>query len=85
MYIVIINLTLCLIMIRDKYKARRNQWRTRERTLWTLALLGGAIGGWVAMVLSRHKTNHRLFAVGFALLAMVQSVALIWLLSMVLI
>jgi uncharacterized membrane protein YsdA (DUF1294 family) len=46
---------------RDKVAARRDARRTRERTLWTLVLAGGVVGGWVGMLQFRHKTLHRSF------------------------
>ena len=42
-----------------------------------LAVLGGSLGGCLAMRLFHHKTRHRSFAVGFPLLLVVQAVALI--------
>jgi len=46
---------------RDKLAARRDARRTRERTLRTLVLAGGVVGGWVGMLQFRHKTLHRSF------------------------
>jgi uncharacterized membrane protein YsdA (DUF1294 family) len=41
----------------DKWRASRNAWRVPERTLITLALLGGWPGAYLAMKLLRHKTS----------------------------
>lgn len=40
----------------DKYAARRNQWRTPEKILHGLEMLGGWFGGFVAQQVLRHKT-----------------------------
>lgn len=45
----------------DKRKARLGEWRTRERTLHILALLGGWPGSFIAMRVVRHKNAKTLF------------------------
>lgn len=59
-------------MYSDKEKAKQERWRTPEATLWRIAMLGGAIGSYIGMKMFRHKTKHRLFAIGFPLLAVLQ-------------
>ncbi len=66
-----INLALLLTMKIDKNRAKSNQYRISEKTLWILALVGGAIGGTLGMQLFRHKTKHIAFTVGFPVLAIV--------------
>ncbi len=51
----------------DKYRAKHNRWRVPEKTLLTLSFLGGAIGGYLAMILFRHKTQKVYFHVVNAL------------------
>ncbi len=70
-YFVIINLVLLLVMKLDKKRAQHNRYRISEKTLWILALAGGAVGGTVGMQLFRHKTKHKAFVAGFPLLAIV--------------
>jgi len=43
----------------DKVKAQKNQYRISERTLWTLAIIGGALGGTAGMRLT--ETTLHLF------------------------
>ena len=57
----------------DKWKARRQKWRIRERTLFLLAALGGSLGGLAGMAVFRHKTRHKKFWIGFSLLLLVQA------------
>ena len=65
----------------DKRRARRAAFRVAEKTLFLLALLGGAPGGLLGMELFRHKTRHWTFVWGFRILTLLQLAGLLWLLS----
>lgn len=65
------NVLMYILMWVDKRRAETEKWRISERTLWVIAFLGGAIGGWLAMRLFRHKTKHTSFAVGLPGLSIV--------------
>jgi uncharacterized membrane protein YsdA (DUF1294 family) len=80
-YFILINLTLLLVMKLDKNRAQHNRYRISEKTLWILALAGGAIGGTAGMQLFRHKTKHKAFVAGFPLLAIVDVIIAAILLS----
>ena len=41
----------------DKRKASKGKWRTKEKTLLLLSFLGGAFGGYPAMLIFHHKTK----------------------------
>ena len=71
-YVIVLSLILLILMYTDKQKAIKQQWRISEKTLFILAIFGGAIGGVLGMYLFRHKTKHNRFAFGFSLLAAVQ-------------
>lgn len=71
-YVIVLSLILLILMYTDKQKAIKQQWRISEKTLFTLAIFGGAIGGVLGMYLFRHKTKQNRFAFGFSLLAAVQ-------------
>ena len=43
-YLLSINIIAFLAMGRDKWKAKKGHWRTQEKTLLTLVILGGGIG-----------------------------------------
>ncbi|MFK9091227.1 DUF1294 domain-containing protein [Bacillus salipaludis] len=73
----IMNIVGFLIMGEDKKRAKKHEYRIRERTLWLVALFGGAIGTTAGMQLYRHKTKHLSFKIGFPVLAVVELVLLI--------
>ncbi len=70
-YIGVMSIILLVFMYVDKQRAIHKEWRISEKTLLSLGLFGGAIGGVLAMYLFRHKTRHNSFAFGFTLLAAV--------------
>ena len=43
-YLLSINIIAFLAMEWDKWKAKKGHWRTQEKTLLTLVILGGGIG-----------------------------------------
>lgn len=74
LYLVIINVITFVIFGVDKYKAIRQEWRIRESTLLGLALIGGSIGGWLAMYIFHHKTKKVKFFVGIPVILVIQTV-----------
>lgn len=79
--ITIMNVIGLAIMRIDKTRAKRHQYRISEKTLWLVAILGGAIGTTLGMQLFRHKTKHVSFKIGFPLLAVIQLVLFFLLLT----
>jgi uncharacterized membrane protein YsdA (DUF1294 family) len=63
-----------VLMRSDKEKAIRNKWRIPEKTLLTVAALGGSIGCFCGMRIFHHKTRHPLFSVGLPVMMAVQIV-----------
>ena len=66
---------------RDKRAATRGQWRTPERTLHTIELLGGWPGALLAQRLFRHKTrdpSYRLVFLGIIALHGLLWIAGLW-------
>ena len=45
----------------DKGKAKRGTWRVSEKALLSLSFFGGALGGYLAMHIVRHKTKKWYF------------------------
>lgn len=77
-YLLIINAAGFLLMLIDKWKARKNRWRIPEATLMAAAALGGSPGCLLGMYLVRHKTQHPKFALGIPLILAVQVVIATW-------
>ncbi len=71
-YLVIINAAGFLFMLIDKRKAQKNLWRIPERTLMTIAALGGSLGVLLGMQVFRHKTKHLKFTIGVPIILSVQ-------------
>ncbi len=65
-WLIILNIIAYITMALDKSRAVRGRSRQRipEKTLFTLAAIGGAAGIWIAMLTRRHKTKHRSFVIG---------------------
>jgi len=56
----------------DKTQARRGGWRIPELVLHALAVVGGAIGGWIGLLGLHHKTRHPVFPLVLAVALAVQ-------------
>ena len=74
-YLLIINAAGFLLMLVDKWKAKKNRWRVRESTLLLVAALGGSVGSLLGMYLFRHKTRHLKFTLGIPLILAAQCIA----------
>ena len=71
-WLTLMSLLLFVTMGADKRRAKKGQRRVPEARLFALALIGGAVGGWLGMYVFRHKTKHGKFIVGFPLIVLVQ-------------
>lgn len=80
-YLLLINVIAFLLMLVDKYKAKKNLWRIPEATLMGVAAIGGSLGALIGMYLVRHKTRHPKFTVGIPLLLIIQVLIAKWLLG----
>ncbi|MGL4207476.1 MAG: DUF1294 domain-containing protein, partial [Aeromonadaceae bacterium] len=60
-----VSLVTFFAYLLDKRAAMRGAWRTPERTLQLLGLMGGWPGGYLAQRLLRHKCSKRSFQVEF--------------------
>lgn len=77
-YILLINLTGFVAMYVDKKRAKRNEWRIKEGTLLSIALLGGGIGSIIGMYKFRHKTKKLKFTIGFPTIVITQITLIIY-------
>jgi len=60
-FIGIMSLITFILYGADKRKAKKGEWRIKEKTLLLFSVFGGGIGGFLGMALFRHKTKHWYF------------------------
>ena len=56
-YLVLLSIATFIAYGVDKKKAKDGKYRTKEKTLLFMSFLGGAFGGYPAMLIFRHKTK----------------------------
>ena len=63
-YLIIISIFTFFIYSIDKRRSKqKNKRRISEKTLLTLSFIGGAFGGYLAMIIKHHKTKHWYFVI----------------------
>ena len=75
-YLIIINLIAVIVTIHDKRAAVKGTWRVKENTLLLISALGGSPAMYLTMLLIRHKTLHKQFAIGIPAIMIGQLVLL---------
>lgn len=68
-YYLLINIIMYVTMLIDKKRAVKDGWRIPEKNLYLLAVLGGGIGGLIAMVFKHHKNRHLDFILVYTITA----------------
>ena len=84
LYLLVINTITLVVFGFDKVQALRDSRyvrRVSENTLLGLSLLGGIIGGMIAMILFRHKVRKISFIAKFIGVVLVWGVGLYYYLS----
>jgi len=71
-YLITVNALGFILMLVDKYKAKKHLWRIPEATLMGVAIIGGSIGCLAGMYTVRHKTKHLKFTVGIPVILALQ-------------
>ncbi len=79
LYAAAVNTVGFAMMGIDKKRAIRNAWRISEASLFTAALLGGALGCTLGMHFFRHKTRHWYFKYGMPAIFLAEGI-LLWVL-----
>ncbi len=80
-YLIAVNIVGFIVCAADKRAAIKHRSRVRERTLFALALLGGALGVWLAMLIFHHKTRKLRFMLFMPLVALAYAILVIILLG----
>ena len=78
-YLLAVNLAALCVFGLDKRRARRDEWRIPEKTLFLLALAGGSIGALAGMCIFHHKTRKWYFRFGIPAILALQLLAALWL------
>lgn len=81
LYLFTVNALCFLLMLTDKYKAKRKLWRIPETVLLTVAAIGGSLGTVMGMRIFRHKTLHLKFSLGVPVMLTIHIVLLIFLMT----
>lgn len=81
-YLLFINVVAVIICAIDKLKAKFNDWRISEKTLFIISVIGGALGMYITMQLIRHKTRHKRFMIGLPIVILLQSALAIYILHL---
>lgn len=77
-YLIAMNLLTFVLFAADKYKAVHKRWRIREAVLLGASMLGGSVGGMLAMWMLRHKIRSPKFFVGVPLMFILQVALLLY-------
>ena len=56
-YLLVLSIITFFMYHSDKKKAEKGKWRIPEKVLLLSSFLGGAFGGYPAMLIFRHKTK----------------------------
>ena len=64
------NIAGFILVMVDKGRSRRNQWRISERAFFLWALAFGGVGILLGMYTFRHKTRHWSFTIGIHMLCL---------------
>lgn len=78
-YLAIINGMTFIAFALDKRKAQKRKWRVPTETLMGLSLVGGAVGGFLAMHMFHHKTRQKKFSIGLPAMLIMQMILLLFL------
>ncbi|GAE30142.1 DUF1294 domain-containing protein [Halalkalibacter hemicellulosilyticus] len=76
LYITFWTVVSYAVMKVDKKRAQTGERRISEKTLFTLAWLGGSLGIWLGMKSFRHKTKKRRFVVGLPFIIIIQIIVI---------
>ena len=80
-YFLIINIIGFVMMYSDKQKAKKDQYRTREKSFFVVSLLLGGIGTYIGMYKFRHKTRHNLFTIGIPVMIIINIASIYYIIT----
>ncbi|MBQ8208763.1 MAG: DUF1294 domain-containing protein [Clostridia bacterium] len=71
-YSAIISLIALIITCADKSAAKHDKRRIPEKTLFSVAIIGGSLAMYYTMRIIRHKTKHKRFMIGLPIIMILQ-------------
>lgn len=71
-YLLIVNIIGFTVAAVDKLLAKKQKRRIKEKTLFLISFLGGALLEYASMRLFHHKTRHKRFMIGLPLIIVLQ-------------
>lgn len=77
-WLIIINILTFAVFGIDKKKAIDGKFRISESALFLLSILGGSLGGFIAMHTFHHKTKKWYFKFGIPLILIAQVLLIIF-------
>lgn len=80
-YLVCINLFTYLLFVWDKLCKKYHKPRVPEFLLFLMSLIGGALGGYLALLIKRSKKRKKLFKFGLPVMILLHA-AIIFILQM---
>ena len=75
-YFVIISIIGYVLPAVDKKRAKNDEWRIPEKTLFIVSILGGSAAMLISMKNYRHKTKHKRFMIGIPCIIVLQLAAI---------
>ena len=79
LWVLTLSIVTLLFYGYDKLQAKRGAWRVPERVLHVLGLAGGFLGGWLGMIVFRHKKNKPVFRLWLAVATILHVGGYLWL------
>lgn len=71
-YLILINILGFFLILIDKIKACKKEWRIRENSLIFLAIIGAGPGELISMLMFHHKTKKNKFIILIPIIIIVQ-------------
>lgn len=71
-YFELISLIALIVTCIDKSAAKKDKSRIPEKTLFSIAIIGGSLAMYCTMRIIRHKTKHRRFMIGLPIIMILQ-------------
>nr|WP_302600160.1 DUF1294 domain-containing protein [uncultured Cellulosilyticum sp.] len=76
-YLILVNIIAYISMWSDKKRAINHKYRISEKTLFTIAIIGGSLGSILGMKKFHHKTKHWYFKYGMPLILIIQIIIIV--------